>query len=115
LAASDAETVLESNPSLPSRRWRKDQLPPPLIDMLWLICRSALPLNELAILLPELDKIPPAGPSIGPCTGVAPRSPTPGIPERPTVGDCGRKLTESEILKTQLRVTSPWDTAALEK
>ncbi len=82
-----------------------DQEPLPLIEVAWLSWRSTLPVKELAIRFPTFEKTHPAGPATGPCAGIAPRSPTPPIPDRPVVGDCGRKLNESVMLKIQLRVT----------
>src|ERR1700729_1239350 len=110
LSATVPEIWVLSSPVLvpfSSRKRSTDQEPVPLMDVFRLSWRSTLPLKLLAILFPAFDKTPPAGPSTGPCTGKAPISPTPGIPESPVVGDCGRKLTESEMLKTQLRVTYP--------
>src|SRR5258707_15501657 len=97
--------VLFSPPALAflSRKFSTDHEPEPLIEVAWLICRSTLPVRELVYRLPAAERIPPAGPSTGPGTGVDPRSPTPGIPDRPVVGDCGKKLNVSERLKIQCR------------
>src|SRR5437016_6220176 len=106
LSATVAEySVLSNSPFVLPTKFKTDHAPAPLIDVAWSSCRSAVPPSELASRFPAPDKTPPAGPSTGPCTGIAPRSPTPGIPDKPVVGDCGRKLKESERLKTHFRVT----------
>src|ERR1700746_1632990 len=84
-----------------------DHDPAPLIEVLGPSCLSALPLSSLTARFPEKVKMPPPGPCEGPETGGEPRSPTPGMPERPVVGDCGKKLNESETFRAQWREMSP--------
>jgi hypothetical protein len=71
------------------------------MEVLLVSVRSTLPLRAFPMRSPEVVMIAPIGPEPGPWVGNAPRSPTPAIPERPVVGDCGRKLKESEIWKIQ--------------
>src|SRR5215467_8636690 len=86
LSATVAEySVLSNSPLLLPRKFRTDQEPAPLIEVAWSSCRSALAPSELPIRFPTPEKTPPAGPSEGPCTGIAPRSPTPAIPDKPVV------------------------------
>src|SRR5262249_7755428 len=100
---------------LESKKLRTDHEPVPLTEVAWPICRSALPLKVFWKRLPDTVRIPPAGPSTGPCSGIDPRSPTPGMPDRPVVGDWGKKLNESETLKIQCRALKPWFAARFQK